>query len=641
MFQPTDPQLSLLESHLLMPPAKAARLRKSWAEPFRTRVLPMIDEEVFREAYCEDNGRPNVPVRLLAALHLLKDVDDLTDEQVLEQFEFNLQWHYATGVDPDKAHVCQKTLHNFRVKLLGNERARRMFETVTRGLAEMDGVSVTRQRLDSTHALSNMAVLTRLGLFVETVTNFLRELRRGYPDKLAALDAGYVKRYLEREGYFADAKREQGRRRLPAVAEDMFRLVRAFEHDGTVSELGSYQLLARLFTEQCEVVVGATATAPAVQVGQMPHETAESGPAERASDKDDNGGTRPGVGGEEPQLAESGVSATEREDEGEAAPAEASASPATSSESVRLRDGKEIAGNSLQSPHDPDATYGHKGKGYEVQLTETCGDGNPYQLITGVAVNGANESDQAAVVPMISKLDAAGLLPNELLADTGYGSGDNIVAAAKANVELVAPVQDPDAAPAMDPWASPVERPALSPNDTIGAAGRAVPRLGLDAFDFNKVYDAVLACLGGHPPALQITDKTGKVCATFSAATCGNCPSAGLCPTQQLKSGDRKLRFSPASAATAHRQRLQATPGFKERYKVRSGIEATNSEFKGRHGAGRLRVRGGHRVSLAETLKAMAVNVKRACEYHVTRLRQAAQAAQAELADCLPTPAFA
>lgn len=638
MFRPTDPQLSLLESHLLMPPPKAARLKKSWAEPFRTRVLPLIDEEVLREAYCEDNGRPNVPVRLLGALHLLKEVDDLTDEQVIEQFEFNLQWHYATGVDPDKAHVCQKTMHNFRVKLLGNERARRMFESVTRGLAEMDGVSVTRQRLDSTHALSNMAVLTRLGLFVETVTNFLRELRRTHPDKLAALDAGYVKRYLEREGYFADARREQSRRRLPAVAEDIFRLVRAFEHDDTVSKLESFRLLARLFAEQCEVVVGAAATAPAVQVGQMPHEAAEAGPAERAPDKDDDGGTGPVAGGEDPPAAESGVSASEREDEGEALPAEAPASPSASSESVRLRDGKEIVGGSLQSPHDPDATYGHKGKGYEVQITETCADGNPYQLITGVAVNGANESDQAAVVPMISKLEAAGLLPKELFADTGYGSGDNIVAAAKANVELVAPVQDPDAAPASDPWASPVERPELSPHDTVGAAGQAAPRLGLEAFDFSKVYDAVLACLAGHPPAIQMVDKTGKVCATFSAATCGNCPSAGRCPSQQLKSGDRKLRFSPASAATAHRQRLQATPGFKEQYKIRSGIEATNSEFKGRHGAGRLRVRGGSRVSLAETLKAMAVNVKRTCEYHVMRLRQAAQA---EPADCFPTPAFA
>jgi hypothetical protein len=27
--------------------------------------------------------------------------------------------------------------------------------------------------------------------------------------------------------------------------------------------------------------------------------------------------------------------------------------------------------SSMQSPSDPDVTYGHKGKGYEVQLSET------------------------------------------------------------------------------------------------------------------------------------------------------------------------------------------------------------------------------------------------------------------------------
>ena len=40
---------------------------------------------------------------------------------------------------------------------------------------------------------------------------------------------------------------------------------------------------------------------------------------------------------------------------------------------ITLRDPKEVRSDSLQSPHDPEATYsGHKGKGYEVQVAETC-----------------------------------------------------------------------------------------------------------------------------------------------------------------------------------------------------------------------------------------------------------------------------
>ena len=50
---------------------------------------------------------------------------------------------------------------------------------------------------------------------------------------------------------------------------------------------------------------------------------------------------------------------------------------------ITLRDPKEVRSDSLQSPHDPEATYsGLKGKGYEVQVAETCHAENATQLIT-------------------------------------------------------------------------------------------------------------------------------------------------------------------------------------------------------------------------------------------------------------------
>ena len=68
-------------------------------------------------------------------------------------------------------------------------------------MMKADGLAAVRQRLDSTHVMSNIAVLTRLGLFTETVTNFLRDLRRDAPAKLVWLGEGYTERYLDREGY--------------------------------------------------------------------------------------------------------------------------------------------------------------------------------------------------------------------------------------------------------------------------------------------------------------------------------------------------------------------------------------------------------------------------------------------------------
>jgi hypothetical protein len=80
-------------------------------------------------------------------------------------------------------------------------------------------------------------------------------------------------------------------------------------------------------------------------------------------------------------------------------------------------------------------------------------------------------------------------------------------------------------------------------------------------------------------------------------------------------------------AATATRQREQQEPAFKEDYKLRSGIESTNAEIKGRHGAGDLRVRGKSRVELAMCFKALALNVKRAMQFHTEVLHGALRAA--------------
>ena len=72
MFRERDPQVSLWQSEFLVPPKKARRLERSWAEVFRNEALPLIDEERFAPMYCADNGRPNRAVQTVLGVHLLK-----------------------------------------------------------------------------------------------------------------------------------------------------------------------------------------------------------------------------------------------------------------------------------------------------------------------------------------------------------------------------------------------------------------------------------------------------------------------------------------------------------------------------------------------------------------------------------------
>ena len=78
-----------------------------------------------------------------------------------------------------------------------------------------------------------------------------------------------------------------------------------------------------------------------------------------------------------------------------------------SEEKVEVKD--KTGGDVMQNPSDPDATYdGHKGPGYQAQITETCGESNDVQLIAGVDVEPAHKSDQDAVEPMLDQLEEHG-----------------------------------------------------------------------------------------------------------------------------------------------------------------------------------------------------------------------------------------
>ena len=118
MFRARDPQESLWQSQFLVTPKKAKRLEGSWAEVFRNEALPLIDEELFAPMYCADNGRPNRAVQTVLGVHLLKEMFNFTDGEALEQLEFNLLWHHALRLDIEETHLPQKTLHNFRVRLM-------------------------------------------------------------------------------------------------------------------------------------------------------------------------------------------------------------------------------------------------------------------------------------------------------------------------------------------------------------------------------------------------------------------------------------------------------------------------------------------------------------------------------------------
>jgi IS5 family transposase len=254
----------------------------------------------------------------------------------------------------------------------------------------------------------------------------------------------------------------------------------------------------------------------------------------------------------------------------------------------------------MVNPSDPDATYdGCKGPGYQAQIAETCSPSNDAQLITAVQVEPAHCCDQDAVEPMLDQLESQSRKPQELVADTAYGSDRNVVAAEARGVNLQSPV---------------------------GGKQPTEGQLTLKDFVIDPSNETVCRCPNGCRPLSSVHDEqTGRTTTWMSPSDCSACPLRPRCP---VKPSRRRfvLRHTPAERRLASRRAYQATEAFGKSYAIRAGIESLNSGLKRRMGMGRLRTRGRPRVRMAVLLRCAGWNLFRALEAMAKRTRRAGAA---------------
>jgi len=223
-----------------------------------------------------------------------------------------------------------------------------------------------------------------------------------------------------------------------------------------------------------------------------------------------------------------------------------------------------------------------------VQISETCHPENEIQLITCALPQTAVEADTTATIEVLDSLEESGLLPQEMFADTSYCSDENIQAAAERGVELVGPVQ------------------------CGSLIDKDVDHLNVDDFDIDEETEEVVCCPAGHKPASSIHDKqTGKTKTVMPGSTCSQCEFRKECPVEKCRDG-YCLYHTAKQRRLAGRRREENTDVFRDRYRIRGGIEGTNSGLKRKTGLGRLRVRGRPAVFQAIYLKIAGWNILRA-----------------------------
>ena len=539
MFKKTNPQQSLFGIDTQLSEGLQTRLRSSWAHLFKVEILPILfrSEDEFSMLYGK-TGRPNFSVARATGLCLLQEYNDLNDQEALDAFGFDIRWRYALDISDNQAYLSRRSLVEFRRRLATKDPEmklmRGIFEKISKGAIKKLNLSTSQQRLDSTHIVSNIHKRGRLDLFATTITQFIRSLH----EKKYSQIPKHIRQWHEhkKEGWFG-MPREQHQAKLKQLAQYAHNLIKRFENDKEIKSSEQYELLLRLFKEQCEI---------------------KKEPKSDMSKGDDN----------------------------------------------KIEVKKKPQGETLQSAFDPDASYGHKGSGYSAHITETCNNKGKNEIITDYEVHGAARSDMGKAPDVLDRLEAAGLKPEKLFADGGYPSVPSALKIIESEVEFIAPVNR-----------------SRIPDEVMGRDQFEIDTDGL-----------VVKCPESHSPIdhrmLSHNNKKGKsLHAVFDGDICRKCSKLKICPVRtpnhrargckpQDTVGNFRLEMTPELLLRDQMFADQQTDEWKEQYKIRSGVEATMSELKRKHGMGKLRVRRAAKVCLAVACKVIACNIKRWAKAH-------------------------
>jgi hypothetical protein len=181
MYKRTSPQQKLFGIETEISPSLRSRLESSWAHLFRHEVFPILfrNEDQYATLY-GTTGRPNFSVARLLGLCLLQEWNDLSDQEALDTFSFDIRWRYALDISDDEDYLSRRSLVEFRRRLAAKDPdmslIRHLFDTVRDSAIQKLGLSSSNQRIDSTHIISNIRVRGRLALFSNTLSLFLKSL---------------------------------------------------------------------------------------------------------------------------------------------------------------------------------------------------------------------------------------------------------------------------------------------------------------------------------------------------------------------------------------------------------------------------------------------------------------------------------
>ena len=340
-----------------------------WHNTFLNNVVNQVNEDIFKPLFNCKLGAPNIPIRQLIGINILKEGYGISDEQIFDHVQFNLLYRKALGITQlDDPGPSIEVYYLFRRRIVeyeletGIDLYKLCFESITKSQVMKFNVEGNSIRMDSKLIGSNIAWYSRFQIVHETTLMASKYLSIKQLHCLKKEDRITHQTLLNEpaEQLVYTETAESIEKRLTDLGNLMYSLLTHFPNS-----LPYYDLLKRVFNEQ--FIVNKKIVVP--------------------------------------------------------------------------RNKKDISAQSVQNPHDPEATYRRKEeqkvKGYITNLTETCND-KGLNLITNAQVKNVSAPDNGFLEEAINDSQENVLSDKieNVHADGAYHSLENQKFVTKDRIEL-------------------------------------------------------------------------------------------------------------------------------------------------------------------------------------------------------------
>lgn len=548
---------------------------------YSRHVYDVIKEEDFAFMYSH-TGRPGVSAVLLAHSLVIAAMKNLPDRDIAEEVRSNIGTKFALHLPLDYKGFHFDDLSAFRQRLIEHNAEKLIFRKILDKLYQLGLIKSERQRTDSTWILARGRKMKRyetVGYAIRNATNAILEAKKGDSSPIKQEIENKFEKYKRIKGLYK-ASEEEVDQKLRETIKDAIELLEKVKEDPSIINLEEVKMLKEIVNQQIDK-----------EEDKDSQNKNTDNNATAFEDKQCKVGLKNNAQ-VECIIPDQQINQKEDKDKQEKNADNNSDSFDNQQSEVKLKSNDKLK-DSINNPFDPEIRIGRKNDqqyfGVMVHIRATIPDNDDKKgdvkipsIITEIETVPANMYDGDAYKKMLEKSDKK-YSPEEEYVDSAYISGENLCLAQQHGITL------------------------------HGVPQRHQEKVfGADKF---KIENGKAICLAGKESIYmsQYIDKaSGQKMQEygFSRHDCKDCCLKQNCTTAEA----RRLKIGEYYQYTQMaRLRAKNKEYVKEVNKKRSPIEATISEFV--HNNRRSRYFGIKKISLANIMRACAINIKRFVNY--------------------------